>query len=756
MIIKTNDETKTTSAKKISKQLAISDDLAYLLVQRGLDTAEKAKNFLYPSINELTSPYEYFGMKEAVEKISGHIEKGHKIVVYGDYDCDGISAVTILMRAFGGRNIDINYYIPVRQEEGYGLNCEAIDKIVNELNPDLLITVDCGITAIKEVEYALQKGLDVLVTDHHTIGSELPDCIVIDPCFNPQLTQLCGAGVAFTLVRALFGEEYALRFIDVCAIATVADIVPLVGDNRTIVKYGLETIRKGKAKVGINELIYKAGLDKRHVTSYDIGFKIAPRLNAAGRLSVAHSSVNLLMTEDATIASFIAEELSMRNTERQDIGKQISNEAMQLLYGYDFGKNHVIVLNGKTWNEGVIGISAAKIAEYFNMPTILLTEGADGVIKGSARSISGINIVELIATQKDLLLGFGGHAMAAGLSMPKENFAKFFEGINEKASKFSNDIFKRKVSYEAEIPVKNITYGFIKELELLEPYGYMNPSPVFCDDEPDFKLSRIGYSNHDKGKTTFAEIVCFNKHEEMPAYVSAEKKSVIYSLGKNYFNGNEYEQIRIKKLLYKDFSVATDTLEARFAEFSHKIAVNGGKAKPSKRAGVKLDVFFDETTFKEFSEKYDNVRKLYSSCDDYELTDTAVLSPKFDFPFGYFDVITIHGNITEKMKKFFETLSANFVDSDKKELLFSNIKIDEMRQVFVKLKKFSSLKFKNADELYFRVKNDGTDCSYENFIVYFYILRDVELIKTDDNDILIVNNRKTDLNWSPIFRYIYG
>lgn len=756
MIIKTNDETKITSAKKISKQLAISDDLAYLLVQRGLDTAEKAKNFLYPSINELTSPYEYFGMKEAVEKISGHIEKGHKIVVYGDYDCDGISAVTILMRAFGGRNIDINYYIPVRQEEGYGLNCEAIDKIVNELNPDLLITVDCGITAIKEVEYALQKGLDVLVTDHHTIGSELPDCIVIDPCFNPQLTQLCGAGVAFTLVRALFGEEYALRFIDVCAIATVADIVPLVGDNRTIVKYGLETIRKGRAKVGINELIYKAGLDKRHVTSYDIGFKIAPRLNAAGRLSVAHSSVNLLMTEDATIASFIAEELSMRNTERQDIGKQISNEAMQLLYGYDFGKNHVIVLNGKTWNEGVIGISAAKIAEYFNMPTILLTEGADGVIKGSARSISGINIVELIATQKGLLSGFGGHAMAAGLSMPKENFAKFFEGINEKASKFSNDIFKRKVSYEAEIPVKNITYGFIKELELLEPYGYMNPSPVFCDDEPDFKLSRIGYSNHDKGKTTFAEIVCFNKHEEMPAYVSAEKKSVIYSLGKNYFNGNEYEQIRIKKLLYKDFSVATDTLEARFAEFSYKIAVNGGKAKPSKRAGVKLDVFFDETTFKEFSEKYDNVRKLYSSCDDYELTDTAVLSPKFDFPFGYFDVITVHGKITEKMKKFFETLSANFVDSDKKELLFSDIKIDEMRQVFVKLKKFSSLKFKNADELYFRVKNDGTDCSYENFIVYFYILRDVELIKTDDNDILIVNNRKTDLNLSPIFRYIYG
>lgn len=756
MIIKTNDETKTTSAKKISKQLAISVDLAYLLVQRGLDTAEKAKNFLYPSINELTSPYEYFGMKEAVEKISGHIEKGHKIVVYGDYDCDGISAVTILMRAFGGRNIDINYYIPVRQEEGYGLNCEAIDKIVNELNPDLLITVDCGITAIKEVEYALQKGLDVLVTDHHTIGSELPDCIVIDPCFNPQLTQLCGAGVAFTLVRALFGEEYALRFIDVCAIATVADIVPLVGDNRTIVKYGLETIRKGRAKVGINELIYKAGLDKRHVTSYDIGFKIAPRLNAAGRLSVAHSSVNLLMTEDATIASFIAEELSMRNTERQDIGKQISNEAMQLLYGYDFGKNHVIVLNGKTWNEGVIGISAAKIAEYFNMPTILLTEGADGVIKGSARSISGINIVEHIATQKDLLSGFGGHAMAAGLSMPKENFAKFFEGINEKASKFSDDIFKRKVSYEAEIPVKNITYGFIKELELLEPYGYMNPSPVFCDDEPDFKLSRIGYSNHDKGKTTFAEIVCFNKHEEMPAYVSAEKKSVIYSLGKNYFNGNEYEQIRIKKLLYKDFSVATDTLEARFAEFSHKIAVNGGKAKPSKRTGVKLDVFFDETTFKEFSEKYDNVRKLYSSCDDYELTDTAVLSPKFDFPFGYFDVITVHGKITEKMKKFFETLSANFVDSDKKELLFSDIKIDQMRQVFVKLKKFSSLKFKNADELYFRVKNDGTDCSYENFIVYFYILRDVELIKTDDNDILIVNNRKTDLNLSPIFRYIYG
>ncbi len=756
MIIKTSDETTINSARKISEKLAISDDLAYLLVKRGMETAEKAKKYLYPSIKELASPYEYFGMKEAVEKISEHIEKGHKIVVYGDYDCDGISAVTILMRAFGGRNININYYIPVRQEEGYGLNCEAIDKIIHKLNPDLLITVDCGITAVEEVKYAVSKGLDVVVTDHHTLGTALPDCIVVDPCFNPQLTQLCGAGVAFTLVRALFGEEYALRFVDLCAIATVADIVPLVGDNRAIVKYGLETIRKGKAKVGINELISKTGLDKRHVTSYDIGFKIAPRLNAVGRLSVAHSSVNLLMTEDATIASFIAEELSMRNTERQEIGKQIFNDAMRLLYGYDFGKNHVIVLNGRIWNEGVIGISAAKIAEYFNMPTILLTESTDGVIKGSARSICGINIVELIATQKDLLSGFGGHAMAAGLSMPKENFAEFFAGINEKASEFSNEIFKRKESYEAEIPVKSITYGFIKELELLEPFGYKNPSPIFCDKEPDFKATRIGYSNHVKGRTQTAEIVCFNKFDEMPAYLSAKEKAVIYNLGKNYFNGNEYEQIRIKKLLYSGFSVATDTLEARFAEFSNKIAVTDGKAKPSNGAGVKLDVFFDETIFKEFTEKNGSVRKLYSSCDDYELIDTAVLSPKFDFPFGFFDTITVHGKVTEKMKKFFKTLSANFVDSDRKELFFSDIKIDEMRNIFVRLKKFSLWKFKNVDELYYRLKNDGADCSYENFTVYFYILRDVELIKIDDNDILIVNNRKTDLNASPIFRYVYG
>lgn len=756
MIIKTNDEATINSARKISEKLAISDDLAYLLVKRGFDTADAAKKFLYPSIKELASPYEYFGMKEAVEKISGHIEKGHKIVVYGDYDCDGISAVTILMRAFGGRNININYYIPVRQEEGYGLNCEAIDKIIYEFNPDLLITVDCGITAVKEVKYAVEKGLDVVVTDHHTIGAELPDCIVVDPCFNPKLTQLCGAGVAFTLVRALFGEEYALRFIDVCAIATVADIVPLVGDNRTIVKYGLEKIRKGKAKVGINELIYKAGFYKRHVTSYDIGFKIAPRLNAAGRLSVAHSSVNLLMTEDATIASLVAEELSMRNAERQDIGKQIFNDAMRLLYGYDFGKNHVIVLNGRTWNEGVIGISAAKIAEYFNMPTILLTEGADSIIKGSARSIGGINIIELIATQKDLLSGFGGHAMAAGLSMPKENFAKFFAGINEKASKFPDEIFKRKEFYEAEIPVKNISYGFIKELELLEPFGYKNPSPVFCDNEPDFKTMRIGYSNHVKGRTQAAEIVCFNKFDEMPAYLSAKEKAVIYSLGKNYFNGNECGQIKIKKLLYNDFSVAMATLEARFARFSNKITVNDGKAKPTNGTGVKLDVFFDENTFNEFTEKNGSVRKLYSSCDDYELTDTAVLSPKFDFPFGYFDTISVHGKITEKMKKFFETLSANFVDFDRKELLFSNIKIDEMRNIFVRLKKFSSWKFKSVDELYYRLKNDGADCSYEDFTVYFYILRDVELIKIDDNDILIVDNRKTDLNSSPIFRYVYG
>ncbi|MGN1042118.1 MAG: single-stranded-DNA-specific exonuclease RecJ, partial [Christensenellales bacterium] len=461
MIIKRNNITQTEKIRMLSAAIKVSERFARLLIGRGISDKESAEKFLYANFSDLSSPYSYDGVDKAAEIISYHVANRNKIVVYGDYDCDGISAVSILMRALAEKGADIDYYIPVRQEEGYGLNKEAISKIKSEYNPDLLITVDCGITAVNEIEFAKNLGIEVIVTDHHTVGSTIPECTVVDPCLNKNATPLCGAGVAFTLIRALYGDNYAKKYADICAVATVADIVPLVDDNRIIVKSGLEQIKRGYGKVGLNALLDVSGIDRKKLTSYDIGFKIAPRLNASGRLSTAHNSVKLLTTDDVTEAKFIAEELSIQNLERQEIGKQIFNEASLLLRGYNFADNKIVVLYGENWREGVIGISAAKLTEYFNMPTILLTDSADGMLKGSARSINGINIYELIATQRDKLTAFGGHAMAAGLSLAKNNFKSFFEGINSAAKKYPTETFARVTVCDDELSVSEISADFL-------------------------------------------------------------------------------------------------------------------------------------------------------------------------------------------------------------------------------------------------------------------------------------------------------
>lgn len=756
MIIKADNSVSNELIKIFSEMLRISEDFAYLLIKRGINTVPLALEYLYPDVKNLTDPFLYSGMKEAAEKVKEHCLAGtHRIVVYGDYDCDGISAVTILLRAFRGKGIAVDYYIPTRREEGYGLNIDAINKINAQFHPNLLITVDCGITSYAEIKYAKSLGMDVIVTDHHTLSGRVPDCIVVDPCLNPELTQLCGAGVAFTLVRGMFGTDYAMRFVDICALATIADIVPLVGDNRIIATYGINAIRSGRGKTGITELIRQVGIERRRVNSTDIGFKIAPRLNAAGRLNVAHTSVGLLLTNDPTEAAFLAEELSLQNSERQELCKSIYQDALQRLLDYDFFTNKVIVLKGDDWNEGVIGIVAAKIAEYFYMPTILLTKGTDGKLKGSARSINGINIVELIGSQDRFLSGFGGHAMAAGLSMPEDNFDSFFEGINNEIKELPVELFARKTNYDAEISLNKITYNFIKELERMEPYGYKNQAPLFCDNDPEIIFARIGTTEHIKAQTLFGEVVSFYKYAELPAYATARNKRLVFTLSKNYFNGKEYEQARVKKMDYSHFSVAIDTLESRFAIFSNRAKHTNREGKHPKK-GASLDVFFDNKLFAEYTERNSDIRQLFGGCDEYEYTATAVLSPETDFPFGYYGKIRVHGKITDDMKKFFTALGAEFIDADNGCFECSRYSIDEMRKLFVTLRSNNGNKFCTVFDLYSRIKGSIPDICYEKFVVYFCILNDVRLIKIDGDGILIVINQKTDLNSSSLYRYIYG
>lgn len=755
-LIVSNNANKADVAN-LSKELGVSENFATLLINRGFNTAEAARKFLYADYSDVAEPYVYSGMSEAVCIIKKHIETRGKILIYGDYDCDGVCAVSLLLRTFRKNNVNCAYYIPTRQQEGYGLNKNALLRIKQEISPSLIITVDCGITAKEETAYVKELGMEIIVTDHHTVTGDLPQCTVIDPVLNEGTTPLCGTGVAYTLVRALFGENTAKELIDICAVATIADIVPLLEDNRILVSYGLKLIQSGRGNIGIDALIKAAGLDRRRITSSDIGFKIAPRLNASGRLGAAHPSVKLLLSDDVTEAKFLAEELSLQNVERQEIGKEIFTEALNMLSGYDFRANRIIVLCSEKWNEGVIGIAAAKITEYFNRPTILLSKGEKGVLKGSARSIGGVNIVELISTQAKLLKGFGGHAMAAGLSLEVEKFDEFSVGINREAQRYSESIFKKNLFAEMDVSVDKLETVFLKELDLLAPYGYKNPAPVFCDTEPKINFSRIGISNHLKAKMKSLEAVFFSGYSELCAYNNASEKQILYSLSKNYFNGAVTNQVNVKKMIYRNFSVALDTLFLNFALFSLDAKNNKRKTRlPVKRRYIALDVFFDGKLFADFIEKNTEVLQYYYSCDSFEFENSAVLSPSINFPFGLFSQIRVHGKITDDMKVYFDAFNAEYTDSGAEVNLDTNFSIDEMREVYKCLRKYSGTRFKGIEDIYKCAKNYLSTENYEIFAIYFAILSDIELINIGCDGILNVNNFKIDINSSAIYRYING
>ena len=736
---------------EFSRQIGAGDLCASLLLSRGIDNADKARRFLYGTLKDLTNPFLYSGIKEAVAIIRDAIYSDEKILVYGDYDCDGIGAVSILMRAFTGKGIKAEYYIPVRADEGYGLNIDAIERIRDTYNPSLIISVDCGISAVNVIQQIQEYGIKMIVTDHHKAGDILPDCTIINPCLNPELTQLCGAGVAFTLVRALYGDDYAYNFLDICALSTVADIVPLVGDNRLIVKFGIGLIRSSKAKTGVKELINKAGLMPKAITSTDIAFKLAPRLNAAGRLDTAQKSVQLLLTDDVTKAMLISSELNIQNEERQAIEKNIINEAKQKLEKYDFGKYKIIILYDPNWNEGVNGIAAARITEQFNLPTILLSRNADGILKGSARSISQVNIYNLINTQKHLLSSFGGHAMAAGLSLKEENFEAFCEGINAELIKLPSDAFVRNTYFDAEISLNGLDEKTIREINLMEPFGYKNPVPVFCDVNPNVKFSMLK-EQHIKSSCKVGDIISFGKAYELPAYNTANNKSIIYNIEQNYFNGNYRNQIKIKMLYYDGYVVSDEVLLENFAKFSVEIKFNN-MAKTCN-SGAELHVFFNCSDFNDFCDKNANLAKIYAKCDKFNLINSAILSPDPSFPFAYYGKIFVHGSVSDSIKKYFENIGAFFVDGGAVSMPEYNI--GEMRETYKIIRNFRSyLKIASVRDLYAKLLSFGYNYSYSKFVLYFYIMLDVGLLKKVKDDILEVSDKKANIDDSALYGYLW-
>ncbi len=478
-------EHRAEDVLKISHELSVPPVIATIMMNRGITDPD---SFIHPSEDAFLDPFLMKGMKQAVERIIRALENKEKIAVYGDYDVDGITSTAIMVRFLRSHKADVMYYIPDRLEEGYGINKRAIDKISQD-GVTLLITVDCGITAVHEIEYAKEHGIDTIITDHHECKDEIPDAYCL---LNPKqpdcpypFKRLAGVGVAFKLLQALTQEmrfhmrELIEEYVDLVAIGTVADVMPLVGENRIIVRKGLDLLRYTMNK-GIRALAEVADINLSTVQTGTIGFMIAPRINAAGRMGNPRCAVELLLATDDMTARKYAEQLDNENRERQETEISILEEALNMIEtDASYQEDFVLVLAHDNWHHGIIGIVASKISERLNKPCILIsTDKETG--KGSGRSIRSLNLFKALEYCQDTLQKFGGHDLAAGLSIKPEHIDAFRKKINEYAKNtLTEEDFIPLLYLDSELPPPYINMNTAERLSVLEPYGMGNASPLF-------------------------------------------------------------------------------------------------------------------------------------------------------------------------------------------------------------------------------------------------------------------------------------
>ena len=468
---------------EICEKYNLNKVIGKIIVNRHVVNDEDVRIFITPTRDDFHNPFLFKGMDIAVERIIKAINNKEKILIYGDYDVDGITSTTVLKKYLMDRGISVDTYIPNRLHEGYGLNKKAIDTI-KERNIDLIITVDCGISAIEEVDYAVRLGMDIIVTDHHEVGEKLPNALAVIDAKRKDNTYpfraLAGVGVVFKLIQALSikleikPEEY-LKYLDLVCVGTISDIVPLEGENRTIAKLGLMLIKVTR-NLGLRELIKSSGY--KEIDSNTISFGVAPRINACGRMGHEEEALKLFLAEDLESATKITKELNEYNTLRQSTEKAIYEEAVQQIEKNHLDENNAIVLGGKGWHHGVIGIVSSKVTDKYYKPSILLSF-EDNIAKGSGRSVPGFDLYEGLAKCEDLLEKYGGHSMAVGLTLKKENLENFKERFEQIAKEKNIKELVPIIYIDDELKLKDINMDLVKSISILEPFGEANKVPLF-------------------------------------------------------------------------------------------------------------------------------------------------------------------------------------------------------------------------------------------------------------------------------------
>lgn len=549
------DEVKV---KEIQTKYNINKLLATILANREI---EDIKTYIEPTRHDFHDPYQMPDMEKAVERILKAIDNKEKIIIFGDYDVDGITSITVLKSFFKDLGIEVGEYIPNRLNEGYGLNKDAIKKIASE-GYNLMITVDCGITGIEEVEYAKELRMETIITDHHEPGQILPGAVAVVDCKRKDnvypFRELAGVGVAFKLCQAIsqklnLDEKQYLKYLDIVALGTISDIVPLKDENRVITKLGLMLIKQTK-NCGLVSLLNIAGY--RKIDSTAISFGVAPRINACGRMGCANEALELLLSSNMRDASEKARNIAKYNSDRQNYEKTIYDDAIRQIEKENLENLNSIVLGGDNWHHGVVGIVASKITDLYYKPTLLVCfEDGEDLGRGSGRSIPGFDLHEALTECKDILEGFGGHSMAVGLSIKKENLQKLKEKFETISKKAHIEEMSPTIKIDSIINIDNINKEMVESLELLEPIGEGNKTPIFAF--KNLKIDSIRSLSEGKhlkltlksNNNTYINAIGFNLGYLVNDFIIEDKIDLVGNIEINSFNGTNSIQINIKDIM---------------------------------------------------------------------------------------------------------------------------------------------------------------------------------------------------------------
>ena len=550
-------EEEQEKINKISIQYHINKLLASILVNRNIEE-DKIEAFLNPTRKSFHDPFLMPDMKKAVDRILKAMQNKEKIIIYGDYDVDGITSITVLKSFLEDRGVHVDSYIPNRLEEGYGLNKPAIEKIA-ENKYQLMITVDCGISGIEEIEYANSLGIETIVTDHHEVGDSLPNAIAIVDAKRKDneypCRDLAGVGVVFKLIQAIgiklgLEEKEYLKYLDIVCIGTISDIVPLVDENRAIAKLGLLLVRQTK-NLGLQSLLMSSGY--KNIDSTTISFGVAPRINACGRMGHADEALNLFLSKDIYEVNELTKKLNEYNKLRQETEKNIYEDAVKQIEQNKLNEKNAIIVSGENWHHGVIGIVSSKITDLYFKPSILLCNEGE-FSKGSGRSIPGFDLHQALMQCQDTIDRFGGHAMAIGITIKTDKFQEFAEEFENVAKEAKIDEIIPIINIDAKIELNEINKEMVESLKLLEPYGEGNKMPIFAF--RNLKIDSIRALSEGKhikltlkDNNNIINAIGFNLGKIAEDYRIGDKIDVVGTLEINSFNGVDSLQINIKDVM---------------------------------------------------------------------------------------------------------------------------------------------------------------------------------------------------------------